>query len=95
VQYIVPVQAKGGKDILGAIQTIQDITFCNTEQSFKDCIPRAVSAQFLADDTIALFETTFDGDEVSIVSERHYKLTEADTIDSSDLKQYGIRRSSA
>ncbi|MGO9211794.1 MAG: hypothetical protein ACLPXM_11745 [Terriglobales bacterium] len=95
VQYIVPVQAKGGKDILGAIQTIQDITFCNTEQRFKDCIPRAVSAQFLADDTIALFETTFDGDEVSIVGERHYKLTEADTIDSSDLKQYGIRRSNA
>jgi len=93
VQYIVPVQAKGGKDILGAIQTIQDLTFCSTEQRFKDCIPRAVSAQFLSDDTIALFETTFDGDEVSIVNERHYKLTEAETIASGDLKQYGIRRS--
>jgi hypothetical protein len=92
VQYVVPVQAKGGKDILGAIQTIQDLTFCTTEQRFKDCIPRAVSAQFLADDTIALFETAFDGDEVSIVNERHYRLTEAEAIASADLRQYGVPR---
>jgi len=87
-QYIIPVQAKGGTDTLGAIQTIQDVTFCQTEKRYKDCIARAVSAQFLADDTIALFETTFDGDEVSIVRERHYKLTQSDAIESSDLKAY-------
>ncbi len=87
-QYIVPVQAKGGKDILGAIQTIQDLTFCQTEKRYSDCIARAVSAQFLADDTIALFETAFDGDEVSIVRERHYKLTEQKDIAAADLKQY-------
>lgn len=87
-QYIVPVQAKGGTDILGVIQTIQDITFCKTEKRYLDCIPRAVSAQFLADDTIALFETTFDGDEVSIIRERHYKLTESEAIGREDLKQY-------
>lgn len=87
-QYIVPVQAKGGSDILGVIQTIQDVTFCQTEKRYKNCIPRPVSAQFLTDDTIALFETTFDGDEVSIVRERHYKLTEAKSIDAADLKQY-------
>jgi hypothetical protein len=87
-QYIVPVQAKGGSDILGVIQTIQDVTFCQTEKRYQNCIPRAVSAQFLTDDTIALFETTFDGDEVSIVRERHYKLTQSDAITASDLKQY-------
>jgi hypothetical protein len=87
-QYIVPVQAKGGKDVLGAIQTIQDLTFCKTEKRYTDCIARAVSAQFLADDTIALFETAFDGDEVSIVGERHYKLTEHKDIAAADLKQY-------
>lgn len=87
-QYIVPVQAKGGKDKLGAIQTIQDLTFCKTEKRYGDCIARAVSAQFLADDTIALFETSFDGDEVSIVRERHYKLTEQKDIAAADLKQY-------
>lgn len=87
-QYIVPVQAKGGTDVLGAIQTIQDITFCKTENRYRDCIARAVSAQFLTDDTIALFETTFDGDEVSIVRERHYKLTAFENIHSADLQRY-------
>ncbi len=87
-QYIVPVQAKGGTDVLGAIQTIQDMTFCQTEKKYCDCIVRAVSAQFLADESIALFETTFDGDEVSIVRERHYKLTESKGIHAKDLQQY-------
>jgi hypothetical protein len=87
-QYIVPVQAKGGTDILGAIQTIQDLTFCKTESKYSDCIARAVSAQFLTNDTIALFETAFDGDEVSIVRECHYKLTESREIHSDDLKTY-------
>lgn len=87
-QYIVPVQAKGGKDILGAIQTIQDLTFCKTEKRYSDCVPRAVSAQFLPDKSIALFETTFDGDEVSIVRERHYKLTLEKEIGAADLKAY-------
>lgn len=87
-QYIVPVQAKGGTDILGVIQTLQDVTFCQTEKRYANCIARSVSAQFLADDTIALFETTFDGDEVSIVRERHYKLTASDGISASDLNRY-------
>jgi hypothetical protein len=87
-QFIVPVQAKGGTDILGAIQTIQDVTFCRTETRYKDCIPRAVSAQFLSDDVIALFETTFDGDEVSIVRERHYQLTDSSSIKPEDLIRY-------
>jgi hypothetical protein len=88
-QYIVPVQAKGGTDVLGAIQTIQDVTFCQTELKYSSCIARAVSAQFLDDDVIALFETTFDGDEVSIVRECHYKLVASGEIGDSDLKLYG------
>lgn len=32
--------------------------------------------------------TDFDGDEVSIVRERHYKLTQSDAITASDLKRY-------
>jgi hypothetical protein len=75
VQFIVPVQAKAGKDILGVIQTIQDFVFCATNDKYKHCICRPVSAQFLADEKIALFETYFDGDEVSIVQERHYRLS--------------------
>lgn len=87
-QYIVPVQAKGGGDKLGVIQTIQDVTFCKTQDRYRDCIPRAVSAQFLQDDVIAMFELTFDGNDVSIVQERHYKLTPAIEIGPNDLAAY-------
>ena len=92
-QYIVPVQAKGGKDTLGVIQTIQDTIFCRTQDRYRHCIPRPVSAQFMADDTIAMFELTFDGNDVSIVDERHYRLTEAENIDEKDLNIYRRSRS--
>lgn len=90
VQYIVPVQAKGGKDVLGVIQTIQDTMFCKNEKRYANCIPRTVSAQFMPDNVIALFELTFDGDEVSIVRECHYQLTEASKIQAAELERYRL-----
>ena len=88
--YVVPVQAKGGKDKLGVIQTIQDTVFCQAQERYRDCIPRPVSAQFMSDSVIALFELVFDGDEVSIVRERHYRLVEAKDIRSGDLQRYKL-----
>jgi hypothetical protein len=90
VQYIVPVQAKAGKDVLGVIQTIQDTMFCKEERRYKNCIPRTVSAQFMANNVIALFELDFDGDEVTIVRECHYQLTEAANISAEDLQRYRL-----
>lgn len=87
-QYVVPVQAKGGTDILGVIQTIQDTAFCKHQPRYGHSIARPVSAQFMADDVIALFELNFDGDEVSIVQERHYRLTESKAITDKDLTAY-------
>lgn len=87
-QYIVPVQAKGGDDKLGVIQTIQDTIFCQSNDRYKQCISRPVSAQFMERDVIAMFELAFDGDEVSIVQEKHYKLVEASDISAADLKSY-------
>lgn len=89
--YIVPVQAKGGKDTLGAIQTIQDWEYCRTRAKYKFCIPRPVSAQFLEENTIALFETVFDGNEVSIKQECHYRLVPANQITPEDLDLYRKR----
>jgi hypothetical protein len=37
--------------VLGAIETIQGVTFCQTEKRYRDCIARAVAAQFLTNDT--------------------------------------------
>lgn len=87
-QYVVPVQAKGGTDILGVIQTIQDTIFCQNEERYTHSISRPVSAQFMSDDVIALFELHFDGNDVSIVQERHYKLTVSKEINDTDLSAY-------
>ncbi|MGH6853962.1 MAG: endonuclease [Aestuariivirga sp.] len=85
-QYIVPVQAKGGADKLSSIQTKQDIAVC--QEKFSALICRPVSAQFMADDLIALFELQiFDG-AVKIVEEKHYRLVAAGEIDSQDLNTY-------
>jgi hypothetical protein len=86
----VPIQAKGGNDTLGVIQTIQDTIFCETQDRYRNCIPRPVSAQFMAGDIIAIFELTFDGDEVSIIRERQYRLTEAKDIGEKDLAAYNM-----
>lgn len=90
VQYIVPVQAKGGKDVLGVIQTIQDTVFCQSEKRYAHCVPRPVSAQFMQDDVIALFELNFDGNDVSIVREQHYRLMQAKLITPADLSVYKL-----
>lgn len=87
VQYIAPVQAKGGSDKLGVIQTIQDTVYCTENEKYAHCVVRPVSAQFIGD-VIAMFELTFDGDDVSIVQEKHYRLTETGSISPADLSAY-------
>jgi hypothetical protein len=88
-QFVIPVQAKGGNDQLGVTQTRQDIACC--VQKFPRLTCRAISAQFMADDTIALFELALQGDDVKIVEERHYQLVPSDQISPDDLKLYGKR----
>jgi hypothetical protein len=60
-QFVVPVQAKGGTDQLGVTQTRQDIECCH--QKFPRLSCRPISAQFMADDTIALFGCGAAGNE--------------------------------
>ena len=88
-QFIVPVQAKGGTDQLSVVQTEQDILCC--AQKFPNLFVRAVSAQFIGDDLIALFELTVEDEQVKVVEEKHYRLVPGDTISASDLRQYSVR----
>jgi len=88
-QFVVPVQAKGGSDKLAAIQTAQDVACCRQKFPMLTCRP--VSAQFMADEVIALFELAMKGDEVKIAEERHYQLVPADSIQPEDLKSYASR----
>lgn len=85
-QYVIPVQAKGGSDHLSSVQTMQDIACC--AEKFPLLVCRTVSAQFVSDELIAMFELGLSGDEVKIIEERHYKLVSADRISSDDLKSY-------
>lgn len=84
--YVIPVQAKGGKDQIGVVQTTQDIRF--VEQKFPGLRCRAISAQFMADDVVALFELTLQENQVRVVEERHYKLLPADRIDCTAIADY-------
>lgn len=88
-QYVLPVQAKGGKDQLSVVQTKQDISCCNEKYPTLDCRP--VSAQFISSDLIALFELTLEGDAVKIVDEKHYRLVPSEQITEDDLKEYSRR----
>lgn len=87
-QFVVPVQAKGGKDKHGVPQTRQDILCCQEKFPHLKCRP--VSAQFMERDKIALFELTMEGEKIMILTERHYLLVNADAITPEDLERYGL-----
>jgi len=88
-QYVVPVQAKVGKDKSGVAQTIQDYSWATVR--FPSLIPRLVSAQFMKNNIIALFELTVQDSQVRIVDEKHYQLVEARDLSPEELSSYQLR----
>lgn len=84
--YVIPVQAKGGTDQIGVVQTSQDLQFA--EQKFPGLRCRAIAAQFMADGVIALFELTLQDDDIRVVDERHYKLIPARELDKRAIRNY-------
>ena len=88
-QYVIPVQAKGGRDELNIVQIEQDVALC--ESKFPDLICRPVAAQFMHDDVIALFAFEKIDGEVKVLMERHYKLVEANELTAEDLAAYRQR----
>ncbi|HNX34191.1 MAG TPA: endonuclease [Kiritimatiellia bacterium] len=88
-QFIVPVQAKVGKDQHGVVQTEQDLSFC--QERFPNLICRPVSVHALSDNRIAMFELTLSDDEVRVIDQKHYALVPASAISSDDLRCYGTK----
>ena len=84
--YVIPVQAKGGTDHIGIVQTKQDIRFA--EQKFPGMRCRAIAAQFMQGAEIALFELMLQADEVRVVEDRHYRLIPADGLDQEAIRNY-------
>lgn len=89
-QFVVPVQAKGGNDKLSAVQARQDIVCCT--EKFPGLICRAISAQFMEGDLIALFELTLQDGVIKVVDEAHYRLVPSDQISREELQAYARRR---
>lgn len=88
-QYVLPVQAKGGRDELNIVQIEQDMALC--ESRFPDLICLPVAAQFMRDQVIALFSfEKIDGD-VKVLAERHYRLVEPNELTAEDLAAYQRR----
>ena len=84
--YVIPVQAKGGTDQISTVQTAQDVAWC--KQKFPTLRCRAISAQFVASDQIALFELKIEDDQLRVIEERHYKLVPAGELDPKAIIDY-------
>ena len=89
VHYIIPVQAKGGKDQLGTVQIEQDFAMCAYKFPLLICIP--VAAQFMENDLIALFSFEQSDKGISILCEKHYRLVESSGLSDEDLARYKQR----
>ncbi len=86
VHYVLPVQAKGGRDKLGVVQIEQDIALC--AEKFPSLVCRPIAAQFMRDDVIALFEFEITDEQVTVRDEKHYRLVAPDELTPEELAQY-------
>lgn len=89
VHFVIPVQAKGGRDKLGIVQIEQDFALCKEKFANLVCIPLA--AQFMQDDVIALFAFEKSPNGIVVTSERHYRLAPADALSAAELLAYRRR----
>jgi hypothetical protein len=86
VQYIFPVQAKGGNDKIGITQIEQDMALCGAK--FPQLVCRSIAAQFMEGDVIALFEFTKNDEGVRLLREAHYRLVPPERMSEEDLISY-------
>ena len=91
VHYIIPVQAKGGSDILSAVQIEQDFALC--AEKFESLVCRAIAAQFLGPERIAMFELEPDPNGFAVVTrEEHYLLVPEVELTKGELSAYQRRQ---
>jgi hypothetical protein len=89
VQYVIPVEAKGGNDHIGRIQIEQDLKVCSSK--YPRLVSKPIAAFFMPDNKIALFEFINSEDTLQISSERHYQLIDPDLINPEELLSYRTR----
>jgi hypothetical protein len=84
--FVLPVQAKGGRDKIGIVQIEQDILMC--EAKFPGLSCRPIAAQLVEKEVIALFEFEYVKDVVRISSEKHYRLVRPEELSPEELVGY-------
>lgn len=89
IQYVVPVQAKTGREKLGIVQIMQDVVLCAGK--FPDLVTKPIGAQFLGADVIVLFEFELTETSPRIVAEKHYRLVHPDQLSTEELLSYRQR----
>ena len=89
VHYVIPVQAKGGSDKLSIVQVEQDVALCRSKFPSLQCIP--VAAQFMRDETIAMFSFGEREEGVALHVERHYRLVASESMSADEWNQYRRR----
>lgn len=89
VQFIFPVQAKRRKEMIGPQQIEQDVALC--AERFPRLVCRPLAAQFVEDESIALFEFEKVETGLRILAERHYRLVPRDAISEAELTSYQRR----
>lgn len=90
VQYVFPIQAKGGKDKVGIVQVEQDLAMCG--EKFPELVCKPIAAQFMQENVIALFSFEESvGDLPKVQAERHFKLVPSEDLTDAELASYGRR----
>lgn len=89
--FVIPVQAKGGSDRIGVVQTYQDLAFC--AERFPNLVPRAIAVFRISDEVVALLDLVVTGGgtdlfNVKIRDERHYRLVAGSELSEDDLLHY-------
>ncbi|NNJ13179.1 endonuclease [Chloroflexales bacterium ZM16-3] len=84
--YVIPVQAKGGRDTQSIVQIEHDAAMCR--QKFKGLVCRPVAAQFMAENQIAMFDFIEVDGEIKLVNEQHYQLVLPGEITLEELQTY-------
>ncbi len=84
--YVFPVQAKAGRDVLSTVQIEQDFAMCAAK--FPGLICRAIAAQFLGSELIALFALEQSARGIAVTAERHYRLVAPENLTAEELASY-------
>lgn len=87
--YVLPVQAKGGRDKIGIVQIEQDWAMCAVK--FAHLVCRPIAAQFIQDGLIALFEFAQTDEGIKVAAEKHYRLVRPEDLSAEELESYRAR----